>query len=167
MSQLMNNWYLSHRQPAKAQASLRIRAISPEALLFAHIKYGRRIGHLALLDGCACAFEEWVYGGRKVPKSHDMAHMDCVKENDQLINPAHDVFHCLIQLLTNISSTSSISYLVPGLGPCRDPDLDPCLEADLDPTFDLDLALWLGLRSGIGGVFEGSLWTVSLWKKIN
>ena len=66
-------WYLPHRRPAKAQASLRICAILPEPSLFAHIKYGSRqrvhprIRHLAPLDGCACAFEEWVYGGRKVP----------------------------------------------------------------------------------------------------
>ena len=26
----------------------------------------QNIRHLAPLDGCACAFEEWVYGGRKV-----------------------------------------------------------------------------------------------------
>ena len=72
LSQLMRLWYLSHRRPAKAQASLRIRAVSPESSLFAHIKFGRRrrvqpkIRHLAPLDVCACAFEEWVYGGRTV-----------------------------------------------------------------------------------------------------
>ena len=59
--------FLSHRWPAKAQGSLRIRAVSPEPLLFAHMKNGSRrrvrpkIRHLAPLDGCACAFEEWVY----------------------------------------------------------------------------------------------------------
>ena len=64
MSQLMRLWYLPHRRPAKAPASLRIRAVSPEPSLFAHIKYGSRrrvrpkIGHLAPLDGSACAFEE-------------------------------------------------------------------------------------------------------------
>ena len=42
LSQLMRLWYLSHRRPAKAQASLRIRAVSPEPSLFAHIKYGSR-----------------------------------------------------------------------------------------------------------------------------
>ena len=51
--------YLPHRRPAKR-------------LLFAHMTYGSRlrvqpkIRHLAPLDGSACAFEEWVYGGRKV-----------------------------------------------------------------------------------------------------
>ena len=55
MSQLMRLWYLSDRRPAKAQAPL---------------------------DGCACAFEEWVYGGWKVPLSHDMAH---------IVNPLADL----------------------------------------------------------------------------
>ena len=73
LSHLMRLWHLSHRRPAKAQMSLRIRAVSPEPSLFAYMKYGRRrrvlpkIRHLAPLDGCACAFEECVYGGRKVP----------------------------------------------------------------------------------------------------
>ena len=73
LSQLMRLWYLSHRRPAKAQASLCIRAVSPEPSLFAHTKFERRrsfqrkIRHLAPLDVCACAFEELVYGGRKVP----------------------------------------------------------------------------------------------------
>ena len=58
-------------RPAKAQASLRIRAVSPEPSLLAHLEYGSKrrvrpkIRHLALLDGCACTFEE----------SHDMAHL--------------------------------------------------------------------------------------------
>ena len=64
LSQLMRLWYLSHRRPAKAQASLRIRAFSPEPSLFANMKYGSRrrgrpkIRHLVPLDGCACTFEE-------------------------------------------------------------------------------------------------------------
>ena len=72
MSQLMRLWYLSHRRPAKAQASLRIRIVSPGSSLFAHMKYASRrrvrpkIRHLAPLDGCACAFEGWVFGGRLV-----------------------------------------------------------------------------------------------------
>ena len=73
LSQLMRLWYLSHRWTANVLASLRICAVSPEPLLFAHMKYGsiprirQEIRHLAPLDGCACLFEEWVYGGRKVP----------------------------------------------------------------------------------------------------
>ena len=63
LSQLMRFWYLSHRWPAKAQASLRIRAVSLEPSLFAHMKYGSRrrvwpkIRHLAPLDGCACGLK--------------------------------------------------------------------------------------------------------------
>ena len=64
LSQLMRLWYLSHKRPAKAQASLRIRAVTPEPSLFAQMKYGSRqkarpkIRHLAPLYGCACVFEE-------------------------------------------------------------------------------------------------------------
>ena len=64
MRQLMRLWYFSHKRPAKAQASLRIRVVSSERMLIAHMKYGRRqsvqpkIRHLAPLNGCACAFEE-------------------------------------------------------------------------------------------------------------
>ena len=48
---------ITHRRPAKAQASLPIRSVSPEPSLAAHIKYGSRrmvrpkIRHLAPLDG--------------------------------------------------------------------------------------------------------------------
>ena len=42
MSQLMRLWYLSHRRPAKAQASLHIHAFSPEPSLFTHMKCGSR-----------------------------------------------------------------------------------------------------------------------------
>ena len=42
LSQRLRLWYLSHRRPAKAQVSLRIRAVSPEPLLFAYMKYGSR-----------------------------------------------------------------------------------------------------------------------------
>ena len=60
----MRFWYLSHRRPVKAQASLRIRAVMLESLLFAHMKYGSRgrvqskIIHLAPLDDCAYEIEE-------------------------------------------------------------------------------------------------------------
>ena len=42
IGQLMRLWYLSHRRTAKAQASLRIRAVSPEPSLSAHMKYRSR-----------------------------------------------------------------------------------------------------------------------------
>ena len=42
LSQLLRLWYLSHRRPAKAQASLRIHAVLLEPSLFAHMKYRSR-----------------------------------------------------------------------------------------------------------------------------
>ena len=71
-------WYLSNRPPAKAQPSLR--SLARAFAVRTHEVWSRRriqpkIRHLVTLDGCACAFEEWDYGGRKVPLSHDMAHM--------------------------------------------------------------------------------------------
>ena len=42
LSQLLRLWYLSHRRPAKAQAGLHIRAVSPEPSPFAPMKYGSR-----------------------------------------------------------------------------------------------------------------------------
>ena len=68
-------------RPAKAQASLRIRAVSPDPSLFAHMKYGSRrrvwpkIRHVAPLDGSTYVFQERVYGGRNMPYSHEPAEM--------------------------------------------------------------------------------------------
>ena len=42
----MRLWYLSLRRPAKAHASLRIRVVSTEPSLFAHMKYGSRLAPL-------------------------------------------------------------------------------------------------------------------------
>ena len=98
MSQLMRLWYLSHWQPAKAQASLRICRVSPEPSLFAHMKYESRrrvrpkIKHLAPLDGCPYVFEEWVYGGRKVPQSHDMARILFFSPPQQSCHHFHSQF---------------------------------------------------------------------------
>ena len=72
LSQLMRLWYYHIGD----QRDSGIRAVSTEPSLFAHMKYRSRrrvrpnIRHLAQLDGCACAFDEWVYGGRNVPYSH-------------------------------------------------------------------------------------------------
>ena len=60
MSHLMRLWYLLHRRPVKAQASLRICAVSPEPSLFAHIKYGSRQRVQQKNQTCSptCVFEE-------------------------------------------------------------------------------------------------------------
>ena len=79
MGQFMRLWYLSHRRTAKAQARLCIRAVSPKPSLFAHIKCGSRrtvwpkTRRGVPVDCCAGVFEEWIYGGQKVPKSHEVA----------------------------------------------------------------------------------------------
>ena len=97
----MRLWYLSHMRPAKAQASLCIRTVSPEPSLFAHMKYGSRrrvrlkIRHLAPLDRCACAFEERIYGGQKVPKSHELAGL--VTSVNNLLYHRY-IIVCLLQL---------------------------------------------------------------------
>ena len=81
MSQHTRLWYLSHMRTAKAQARLRIREVTPEPSLFAHMSYRTRrgfrprISHLEPLSGCKCAFEECHYGRRKVPLSRVTAHM--------------------------------------------------------------------------------------------
>ena len=54
-------WYLSHMRAAKVQASLRIRAVSPEPPLLAHTSnesrgtFRRKARSLASLNGWACA----------------------------------------------------------------------------------------------------------------
>ena len=54
-------WYLSPMRAAKVQASLRIRAVSPEPPLFAHTSsesrgtFRRKARSLAPLNGWACA----------------------------------------------------------------------------------------------------------------
>ena len=61
----MRLWFLSHRWPAKAQESLRLCTVSLKPLLFAHMKYeSRQRFWPKIRDGCACTFEEWVYGER-------------------------------------------------------------------------------------------------------
>ena len=54
-------WYLSHMRAAKVQASLRIRAVSPEPSLLAHTSseskgtFRQKTRSLAPLNGWACA----------------------------------------------------------------------------------------------------------------
>ena len=57
------NWYLLPMRAAKVQASLRIRAVSPEPSLLAHTSsesrgtFRQKARPLAPLNGCACAVE--------------------------------------------------------------------------------------------------------------
>ena len=61
MDRVKRIWYLSSMRAAKVQASLRIRAVSPEPSLLAHISsesrgtFRQKAGPLARLNGWACA----------------------------------------------------------------------------------------------------------------
>ena len=61
MDRVKRIWYLSHVRAAKVQASLRIRAVSPEPPLLAQTSresrgtFRQKARSLVPLDGCACA----------------------------------------------------------------------------------------------------------------
>ena len=63
MDRVKRIWYLSHMRAAKVQASLRIRAVSPEPSLLAHTSseskgtFRQKTRSLAPLNGWACAVE--------------------------------------------------------------------------------------------------------------
>ena len=61
MGRVKRIWYLSHMRAAKVQASMRIRAVSPEPPLLAHTSnesrgtFRQKTRSLAPLNGWACA----------------------------------------------------------------------------------------------------------------
>ena len=63
MDRVKRIWYLSHMRAAKVQASLRIRAVSPEPPLLAHTSsesrgtFRQKTRSLAPLNGWTCAVE--------------------------------------------------------------------------------------------------------------
>ena len=74
-------WYLSPMRAVKVQASLRIRAVSPEASLLAHTgsesrgTFRQKIRSLAPLNGWACAVEICNDGMLEDTNSLDGAHI--------------------------------------------------------------------------------------------
>ena len=74
-------WYLSPMRAAKVQASLRIRAVSPEPSLLAHTSsessgtFRQKARSLAPLNGWACAVEICQDGMLEDTNSLDGAHM--------------------------------------------------------------------------------------------
>ena len=74
-------WYLSPMRAAKVQASLRIRAVSPEPLLLAHTSsessgtFSQKAKSLAPLNGWACAVEICHDGMLEDTNSLDGAHL--------------------------------------------------------------------------------------------
>ena len=78
-------WYLSHMRAAKVQASLRIRAVSPEPPLLAHTSsesrgtFRRKARSLAPLNGWACAVK--------------ICHDGCSKTQIRLTRPICVLYH--------------------------------------------------------------------------
>ena len=83
MDRVKRIWYLSHMRAAKVQASLRIRAVSPEPSLLAHTStesrgtFRQKTRSLAPLNGWACAVEMYHDGMLEDTNSLDGAQMVC------------------------------------------------------------------------------------------
>ena len=81
MDRVKRIWYLSPMRAAKVQASLRIRAVSPEPPLLAHISsesrgtFRQKARSLAPLNGWACAVKTCRDGMLEDTNSLDGAHM--------------------------------------------------------------------------------------------
>ena len=81
MDRVKRIWYLSPMRAAKVQASLRIRAVSPEPSLLAHTSiessgtFRQKARSLAPLNGWACAVEICHAGMLEDTNSLDGAHM--------------------------------------------------------------------------------------------
>ena len=87
MDRVKRIWYLSPKRAAKVQASLRIRAVSPEPSLLAHTSsesrgtFRQKARSLAPLNGWACAVKICHDGMLEDTNSLDGAHM----KNDTVI----------------------------------------------------------------------------------
>ena len=83
MDRVKRIWYLSPTRAAKVQASLRIRAVSPEPSLLAHTSsesrgtFRQKARSLAPLNGWACAVKICHDGMLEDTNSLDGAHMLC------------------------------------------------------------------------------------------
>ena len=81
MDRVKRIWYLSHMRAAKVQASLRIRAVSPEPSLLAHTSsesrgtFRQKARPLAPLNGWACAVKICHDGMLEDKNSLDGAHI--------------------------------------------------------------------------------------------
>ena len=82
-------WYLSPMRAAKVQASLRIRAVSPEPPLLAHTSseargpFRQKARSLAPLNGWACAVNICHGGMLEDTNSLDAAHMYIIAQTKQ------------------------------------------------------------------------------------
>ena len=110
MDRVKRIWYLSPMRAAKVQASLRIRAVSPEPPLLAHISSGSRgpfrqkARSLASLNGWACAVKTCRDGMLEHTNSLDGA---------QIMTTAVQRYgrtHCLITFLRCVFCTVNTEY---------------------------------------------------------
>ena len=108
MDRVKRIWYLSPMRAAKVQASLRIRAVSPEPSLLAHTSsesrgaFRQKARSLAPLNGWACAVEICHDGMLEDTNSLDGAHTICAandKDADQT-----DVYLCCLYVAKQVSS---------------------------------------------------------------
>ena len=102
MDRVKRIWYLSPMRAAKVQASLRIRAVSPEPLLLAHTSsesrgtFRQKARFLALLNGWACAVKICHEGMLKDTNLLDGAHMQIRAQEDFVVVRCRHKGHCLL-----------------------------------------------------------------------
>ena len=96
MDRVKRIWYLSHMRAAKVQASLRIRAVSPEPSLLAHTSsesrgtFRQKARSLAPLNGRACAVKTCHDGMLEDTNSLDGAHINIMFSKRQDNRNAND-----------------------------------------------------------------------------
>ena len=95
MDRVKRIWYLSPIRAAKVQASLRIRAVSPEPSLLAHTNsesrgnFRQKTRSLAPLNGWTCAVEICHDGMLEETNSLDGAHICKLKKSDITLIPIY------------------------------------------------------------------------------
>ena len=128
MDRVKRIWYISPMRAAKVQASLRIRAVSPEPPLLAHTSSESRgtirqkARSLAPLNGWACAIKNYHDGMLEDTNSLDGAHMFIVfmsvtfilKERQYIdAHILHRILTFIRKLITTVCAYASliITYL--------------------------------------------------------
>ena len=107
MDRVKRIWYLSLMRAAKVQASLRIRAVSPEPPLLAHTSsesrgtFRQKARSLAPLNGWACAIKICNDGMLEDTNSLDGAHLSAFRHCDSIYKTLHLDF-CLKQKLSPV-----------------------------------------------------------------
>ena len=99
-------WYLSPMRAAKVQASLRIRAVSPEPPLLAHTSsesrgtFRQKARSLAPLNGCACAVkichDGMLEDTNSLDGAHNILHLSSYRRQEI---STHFVYHWLFFFL--------------------------------------------------------------------